>query len=50
MRERDIRQVAAQLFDAVSFLHSRGIVHGDIKTDNIFFDQDYVLKVQFMME
>eukprot|EP00557_Chaetoceros_sp_GSL56_P003841 CAMPEP_0176497746 /NCGR_PEP_ID=MMETSP0200_2-20121128/11901_1 /TAXON_ID=947934 /ORGANISM="Chaetoceros sp., Strain GSL56" /LENGTH=515 /DNA_ID=CAMNT_0017895805 /DNA_START=75 /DNA_END=1619 /DNA_ORIENTATION=+ len=29
------REVAAQLVDAVSFLHGRGVIHRDIKPDNI---------------
>ena len=29
------REVAAQLIDAVSFLHGRGVIHRDIKPDNI---------------
>jgi len=29
------REVAAQLIDAISFLHGRGVIHRDIKPDNI---------------
>lgn len=29
------REIAAQLIDAVSFLHGRGVIHRDIKPDNI---------------
>mmetsp|Transcript_17174 Transcript_17174/g.41691 ORF Transcript_17174/g.41691 Transcript_17174/m.41691 type:complete len:675 (+) Transcript_17174:87-2111(+) len=36
---------ALQLADAVSFIHSKGILHRDLKPDNIGFDSDGVLKV-----
>ena len=29
------REVAAQLIDAISFLHGRGVIHRDVKPDNI---------------
>ena len=29
------REISAQLIDAVSFLHGRGVIHRDIKPDNI---------------
>jgi serine/threonine protein kinase len=37
--------VLLQLSDAVKYLHSQGILHRDLKPDNIGFDRDGVLKV-----
>jgi len=34
---KDTLLVAIQIGDAVRYLHSRGVVHGDIKAGNIFF-------------
>ena len=37
--------VALQLADAVTYLHSQGILHRDLKPDNIGFDAHGTLKV-----
>jgi len=34
---RDVLLVAIQIGDAVRYIHSRGLLHGDIKAGNIFF-------------
>ena len=34
------RAVLAQVAEAVAFLHARGVIHRDIKPDNIMIDRD----------
>jgi serine/threonine protein kinase len=43
--ERGGRFFMLQLLDAVSCMHKKGIVHRDLKIENILFDQDLNLKV-----
>lgn len=43
--ETKARHVYRQLFDALQYIHSRGIVHRDIKCENILFDDNNVLKI-----
>ena len=33
--EGEVRFIMSQLIDAVSYLHSNGIVHRDLKVDNV---------------
>jgi len=41
--ERDWRLVATQLLSAVSFMHSLGVVHRDIKPDNIMCKNEWTV-------
>jgi serine/threonine protein kinase len=39
-------KIIAQLFIALSVINSFNLVHGDIKDDNIFIDEDKNLKLE----
>jgi cyclin-dependent kinase 7 len=45
LKEAHIKCLVAQLLDAVSFTHSRGIIHRDIKPDNVLLTAGGVLKL-----
>lgn len=42
-----IENIAKKLIDVLKFIHSIGIVHGDIKPDNVLISKDY-LKIYLM--
>ena len=46
--EETVRFYAAQLILALGYLHKKGIVHRDLKLENILIDQDgYVQLIDF---
>lgn len=36
---RELREIAVQLFDALAYIHERGILHGDIKPGNVMLTE-----------
>ncbi len=45
--EKLIIKIFMQLLNGVNYLHSKGVIHGDIKTDNILLDEKNNIKISF---
>lgn len=43
--EKDAQRIYWQIASAVSYLHGRGMAHGDIKPENIMFDDSFNVKL-----
>ena len=44
---REIRNIFLQLLDLISYLHKNGVIHGDIKPENIIYDRNNVYLIDF---
>ena len=40
-----LKRILLNILDAISLLHSRGIIHGDLKPSHIFIDEDDNIKI-----
>ena len=45
MTEPEVRFYTVQIAGAIKYMHSRGIIHRDLKMGNIFLDKDMNVKV-----
>ena len=45
MSENNVYRYFKQILDAVEFIHSKGVVHQDLKPDNILIGDDDVAKL-----
>ena len=41
----EIRVIAAQIIDALLYMHSKGIIYGDLKAENILLDERGIVKL-----
>lgn len=47
MKEDEASRIFSQIVSAVEFCHSKGIVHRDLKAENVLLDNDMNVKVCF---
>ena len=45
MKEIEVKDIMRQVLSAVAYIHSNGVVHRDIKLDNILLDSQLKVKL-----
>lgn len=48
MKEAEAARVFAQIVSAVQYCHMNGVVHRDLKAENVLLDNDMNVKVSFL--
>lgn len=43
--KREIVEILSQLSEGISYLHTKNIIHRDIKSQNIFFTKEKILRI-----
>ncbi|KAM9985232.1 hypothetical protein ACTFIZ_008768 [Dictyostelium cf. discoideum] len=44
-KEHDAKNIIAQIVNGLEFIHSCGIIHRDLKLDNLIFDRNGIIKI-----
>lgn len=47
MSETEAKRIFSQIVSAVSYCHSQGVVHRDLKAENLLLDQNMNIKVMY---
>ena len=45
MEEKDILLIFSQIVSAIRYMHSKNVLHRDLKTANIFLTKDVMVKI-----
>lgn len=48
MSETEAKRVFSQIVSAVSYCHSQGVVHRDLKAENLLLDHNMNIKVKYL--